>query len=44
MIIMEWIQGTKLTDVGALQEQDINPRAVGVATVRLFAELMFVHG
>jgi len=43
-IVMEWIQGTKVNDVDSLERQLVNPRAVGLALVRLFAEMTFVHG
>lgn len=44
MIIMEWVQGIKLTDVKELRCRGINPHAVGVTLVKLFAELIFLHG
>ncbi|EFJ51760.1 hypothetical protein VOLCADRAFT_103263 [Volvox carteri f. nagariensis] len=44
VLIMEWIEGAKITDVEALQRQGINPRLVGRQLVKLFGELMFIHG
>ena len=38
------MQGIKLTDVEELKRHNINPHAVGRAFVKLFAELIFVHG
>ncbi|GAX82134.1 hypothetical protein CEUSTIGMA_g9562.t1 [Chlamydomonas eustigma] len=44
MIIMEWIQGIKITDKSELQKHRINPRVVGLELVKLFAELTLIHG
>ncbi|GLC68771.1 hypothetical protein PLESTF_000735000 [Pleodorina starrii] len=44
VLVMEWVEGAKITDVEALQRQGINPRLVGRQLVKLFGELMFVHG
>ncbi|KAG2491437.1 hypothetical protein HYH03_010223 [Edaphochlamys debaryana] len=44
VMIMEWIDGCKVTDVEALQRQGINPRLVGRQLVKLFGELMFLQG
>jgi hypothetical protein len=38
------LQGAKLTDKAELQRRSINPRAVGLALVKLFAELTLIHG
>ncbi|GFR41974.1 hypothetical protein Agub_g2774, partial [Astrephomene gubernaculifera] len=44
VLVMEWVEGCKITDVEALQRQGINPRLVGRQLVRLFGELMFLRG
>ncbi|GLI59471.1 hypothetical protein VaNZ11_001354 [Volvox africanus] len=44
VLVMEWIDGSKITDVEALQRQGINPRLVGRQLVKLFGELMFIYG
>ncbi|GIL77243.1 hypothetical protein Vretimale_3082 [Volvox reticuliferus] len=44
VLVMEWIDGSKITDVEALQRQGINPRLVGRQLVKLFGKLMFVYG
>lgn len=44
MIVMEWVNGIKLTAVEQLTEAGVDPRAVGLALIRLFGELTFVHG
>ena len=38
------MQGTKITDKVELRRQNINPRAVGLALVKLFAEMTLIHG
>eukprot|EP00798_Chlamydomonas_sp_ICE-L_P018837 gene18837-25385_t len=44
VVVMEWIEGTKITNVNELNRQGINPRCVGLSLLRLFAELTFVKG
>eukprot|EP00798_Chlamydomonas_sp_ICE-L_P008829 gene8830-71_t len=44
IIIMEWIEGTKITDVAELHRLSINPGSVGLTLIRLFAELIFIKG
>eukprot|EP00955_Chlamydomonas_euryale_P100611 365296-Chlamydomonas_euryale.AAC.19 len=44
MIGMKWVKGIKVTAVEQLAAAGVDPRSVGLAIVRLFAELTFVHG
>ena len=44
VLVMEWIEGIKLTDVAALKKESINPKAVGFALVRVFGEMAMING
>ncbi|KAF5826968.1 hypothetical protein DUNSADRAFT_1655 [Dunaliella salina] len=44
LIIMEWVNGVKINDIQALQALGIEPKAVGWALVKVFAELMLIQG
>eukprot|EP00798_Chlamydomonas_sp_ICE-L_P025755 gene25755-11419_t len=44
VVVMEWIEGIKITNTAELNRRAINPRSVGLALLRLFAELVMVQG
>eukprot|EP00200_Dunaliella_tertiolecta_P002129 CAMPEP_0202345886 /NCGR_PEP_ID=MMETSP1126-20121109/4923_1 /ASSEMBLY_ACC=CAM_ASM_000457 /TAXON_ID=3047 /ORGANISM="Dunaliella tertiolecta, Strain CCMP1320" /LENGTH=529 /DNA_ID=CAMNT_0048937235 /DNA_START=217 /DNA_END=1806 /DNA_ORIENTATION=+ len=44
LIIMEWVNGVKINDIQALKAAGIEPKAVGWALVKVFAELMLIQG
>lgn len=44
VLVMEFIDGIKLTDVNALKKEAINPKAVGRALIRVYGEMAFLHG
>jgi aarF domain-containing kinase len=44
LIVMEWIDGVKISDKAAMKSRDISPRAVGLQLVKLFGELTMIHG
>jgi aarF domain-containing kinase len=44
VLVMEWIEGIKLTDVTSLRKESINPKAVGFALIRVFAEMALLNG
>mmetsp|Transcript_28800 Transcript_28800/g.73421 ORF Transcript_28800/g.73421 Transcript_28800/m.73421 type:complete len:584 (-) Transcript_28800:963-2714(-) len=44
ILVMEWIAGVKINDLEGLRARHISPRAVGLALVKLYAQLTFVDG
>ena len=44
VVTMEWVDGWKVTDRGALEHAGISPREVARAMTELFAEMIFSHG
>ena len=44
VVTMEWVEGWKVTDRGALERAGVAPQAVARAMTELFAEMIFGHG
>lgn len=44
MLVMEYIEGVKVTDAEALQRAGIDPQEVAALVARLYCEQIFLHG
>ena len=44
LLVMEWIDGCKLSDCQCLRRRGINPRSVALTLVDAFSEMTLIHG
>lgn len=44
LLVMEWIEGCKLSDKSCLRRHGINPRSVALTLLDAFSEMTLVHG
>lgn len=44
LLVMQWIEGCKVTDKDCLKDHGINPRSVALSLVDAFSEMTLVHG
>ena len=44
LLVMQWIEGCKVSDKDCLKDHRINPRSVALSLVDAFSEMTLVHG